>query len=147
MYILDALSKYDIIFQCYFWPVVHIFDAPKMTLNYSSIFPQRVANVQNASLKYATIFQCYIWTRHANFWLVENNIYDPSARIIKNPLNSTIFWTRHLNYATRQLNSATRQKCNYDPNGLPYCFSVIDTLCETFRQTTHQKIKTQKVKT
>ena len=27
---------------------------------------------------------------------------------------------RHLNLATRPLNSATRQKCNYDPNGLPY---------------------------
>ena len=38
-----------------------------------------------------------------------NDIYDPSARIIDNLLNSTIFWTRHLNSATRPLNSATRQ--------------------------------------
>ena len=60
------------------------------------------------------------WTRHANLRRVENYIYDPSARIIKNPLNSTVFWKRHLNLATRSLNSATRQKCNYDPNGLPY---------------------------
>ena len=29
------------------------------------------------------------WTRHANLRRVENYIYDPSARIIKNPLNST----------------------------------------------------------
>ena len=69
------------------------------------------------------------WTRHANFRRVENNIDHPSARIIKNSLNSTIFWTRHLNFATRQINKATsplnlatRQKCNYDPNGLPYCY-------------------------
>ena len=39
---------------------------------------------------------------------VENYIYDPSARIIKNPLNSTVFWKRRLNPATRRLNSATR---------------------------------------
>ena len=32
-----------------------------------------------------------IWTRHANFQRFENNIYDPSARIVKNSLNSTIF--------------------------------------------------------
>ena len=38
-----------------------------------------------------------------------NDIYDPSARINNNPLNSTIFWTSHLNSATRRLNSATRQ--------------------------------------
>ena len=38
-----------------------------------------------------------------------NDIYDPSARIINNLLNSTIFWTRHINSATRPLNSATRQ--------------------------------------
>ena len=35
------------------------------------------------------------WTRHANLRRVENYIYDPSARIIKNPLNSTVF--RRLN--------------------------------------------------
>ena len=56
------------------------------------------------------------WTRHANFRRVDNDIYDPSARIINNLLNSTILWTRllnsatrRLNYTTRQLNSATRQ--------------------------------------
>ena len=38
-----------------------------------------------------------------------NDIYDPSSRIIKNPLNSTIFWTRHLNSATRRRNSVTRR--------------------------------------
>ena len=30
------------------------------------------------------------WTPHANFQVVENDIHGPSARIIKNPLNSTI---------------------------------------------------------
>ena len=40
------------------------------------------------------------WTRHANFRCLENYIYDPSARIINNPLNSTIFWTRQ---TTRRL--------------------------------------------
>ena len=59
VYILDASSKYPIIFQCYFRCVVHIFDASRKTLNYSSIFPRRVDNVQDASPKYATIFQCY----------------------------------------------------------------------------------------
>ena len=48
------------------------------------------------------------WTRHANLRRVENYIYDPSARIIKNLLNSTVIWKRHLNPATRRLNSATR---------------------------------------
>ena len=48
------------------------------------------------------------WTRHANLRRVEKYIYDPSARIIKNLLNSTVFWKRHLNSATRRLNSATR---------------------------------------
>ena len=48
------------------------------------------------------------WTRRANLRRVENYIYDPSARIIKNLLNSTVFWKRHLNPATRRLNSATR---------------------------------------
>ena len=42
-------------------------------------------------------------TRHANFRLVENYIYDPSARIMKNPLNSATFSTRQLNSATRQI--------------------------------------------
>ena len=34
---------------------------------------------------------------------------------------------RPLNSATRSFNSATRQKCNYDPNGLPYmhCVSIV----------------------
>ena len=36
-------------------------------------------------------------------------VYDPSSRIIKNPLNFTILWICHLNSATRRLNSATRQ--------------------------------------
>ena len=48
------------------------------------------------------------WTRHANLRRVENYIYDPSARLIKNPLNSRVFWKRRLNPATRRLNSATR---------------------------------------
>ena len=54
------------------------------------------------------------WTCHANFRRFENDIYDPFARINKNPFNSTIFWTRHLNSATCQLNSAMRQilHCN-----------------------------------
>ena len=50
-----------------------------------------------------------LFWRCANFRRVENDIYDPSARIIKNHLNSTIFWTRHLNSATRRLNCTTRQ--------------------------------------
>ena len=49
------------------------------------------------------------WTRHANIRRGENDIHDPSAKISKNPLNSTIFWTRHLNSVTRRLNSAMRQ--------------------------------------
>ena len=36
-----------------------IFDASKMTLDYSSMFRRCVTNVRNASSKYATIFQCY----------------------------------------------------------------------------------------
>ena len=74
-----------------FWRVGHILDTSKMTLNYSSIFSRRVENVQDALPKYATIFQC-------NFGRIMQ-ILDA-------------FWTRHLN-------SATRQKCNYDPNVLP----------------------------
>ena len=105
VYILS--SKFPTIFQCYFRRVVHISDASRKTLNYSSIFPRRVENVPDASPKYATIFQ-WFWTRHANLRRVENYIYDPSARIIKNPLNSTVFWKRRLNPATRRLNSATR---------------------------------------
>ena len=80
-----------------------------MTLNYSSIFPRRVENVQDASPKYATMFQCYFECVMQNFRLVKNDIYDLSARIIKNSLNSTIFWMRHLNSATRRLNPTTRQ--------------------------------------
>ena len=40
-----------------------------------------------------------------------NNIYDTSARIIKNPLNSTLFWTRHLKLgdASTQLRDASTQ--------------------------------------
>ena len=59
VYILDASSKFPTIFQCYFRRVVHISDASRKTLNYSSIFPRRVENVPDASPKYATIFQCY----------------------------------------------------------------------------------------
>ena len=46
----------------------------------------------------------------SNFLLVEHYIYDPSARIIKTPLNSTTFWMRRLtcNSATRRLRSVTR---------------------------------------
>ena len=46
------------------------------------------------------------WMRHANFRRVQNDIYDPSARIIKNPINFTIFWTGHVNSATCQLRDA-----------------------------------------
>ena len=74
-----------------FWRVGHILDASKMTLNYNSIFSRRVENVQDASPKYATIFQCYF------------------GRIMQ------IFDA----FRTRHLNSATRQKCNYNPNVLP----------------------------
>ena len=77
------------------------------TLNYSSIFARRVENVPDASPKYL-LYLMLFWTRHANLRRVENYIYDPSARIIKNPLNSTVFWKRRLNPATRRLNSATR---------------------------------------
>ena len=44
-------------YHFYFWRVVHIFDASKKTLNYSSIYPRRVENVQDTSPKY--IFKCY----------------------------------------------------------------------------------------
>ena len=66
-----------------------IFDASCTfsTLNYSSIFPRRVENVQDASPKYATIF-----------------LFDFG-----------IFWTRLLNLATRQLDSATRQNSIMTP--------------------------------
>ena len=37
------------------------------------------------------------WTRPANFRRVENDIYDPSARVMKNPFISTVFWKGHLN--------------------------------------------------
>ena len=75
----------------------------KMTLKYSSIFPRRVENVQDASPKYSTIFQCY-------FGRVMQ-IFDQSKMTLmtKIPLNSTIFWTRHLNLATRRVTSATCQ--------------------------------------
>ena len=49
------------------------------------------------------------WTRHANFRRVQNDIYDPSTRIIKNPLNSMIFWTGHVNSATCQSRDASTQ--------------------------------------
>ena len=55
------------------------------------------------------------WTRHASFRRVEMPFMTPSARIIKNPLKSTIFWTRRLNSATRPLNSATRQNAIMTP--------------------------------
>ena len=47
------------------------------------------------------------WTRRANLRRVENYIYDPSARIIKNLLNSTVFWKRHLN--PRRVGSTPRR--------------------------------------
>ena len=84
------------------------------------------------------------WTRHANFRRVENDIYDPSVRIIKNSLNSTIFWTRHLNSsdAMTQLGNTSTQLCDastqlrdtskmqlsyYNPNGLPYWVLLLKT--------------------
>ena len=80
------------------------------------------------------------WTRHANFRRVEMTFMTTRPKI-NNPLNSdnildassqlatrstprrvkfyknivAYFGKAHLNLATR-----TRQKCNYDPNGLPY---------------------------
>ena len=79
-----------------------------MTLNYSSIFPRHVDNVQDA-LPNADLFQCYFG--RVVFILDSSKItfMTPSLRIIENPLNSTIFWKRHLNLATRRLNSVTRQ--------------------------------------
>ena len=64
------------------------------------------------------------WTRHANFRPVENYIYDPSARIFKNPLNFTIFWTRHLNSATRQLNSTKSAQLGNASNFTLKCNSI-----------------------
>ena len=40
------------------------------------------------------------WTRHVNFGRFENDIYDASAIIIKNPLNSIVLTTRQLNDAS-----------------------------------------------
>ena len=56
---------------------MHIFDESKMTLNYTSIFPRRVENVQDASLKYATTFQCYFGR------LMQ--IFDPSEMTFMTP--------------------------------------------------------------
>ena len=74
--------------QCYF------LTRPKMALNYSSMFRRSVTEI------YYYISMLF-WIRHASFRRVENEIYDPSARILKHPLNFTIFWPRHLNSATR----------------------------------------------
>ena len=51
------------------------------------------------------------WTRHANLRRVENYIYDPSARIIKNPLNSTVFLSQPGD-ASAQLRDAFTQLCD-----------------------------------
>ena len=51
-------------------------------------------------------------TRHTHFRRVKNDI-ELSAIISKNPLNLTVPLTRHGNWMTHQ-------KCNYDPNGLPW---------------------------
>ena len=132
-----------------FWRIVHICEASKMTLDYSSIFPNfttgrsctgRVAKICYYNVNVMLDALCKFSTR----W---NDIYDPSTRIIKNPLNSTLFWTRQLNSATRllnlatrplnlttrPLNSATRQKCNYDHNGLPYCYQYFLKILLTFK--------------
>ena len=63
--ILDASAKHPIIFQCYFRRVLHIFDASKKTLNYSSIFPRRVKMYR---------------TRRRNMLLYFNVILDSSCK-------------------------------------------------------------------
>ena len=93
----------------------HVFDA-------SCTLPTRpkwhwiiVAYFHDASKMYRTrhlnrlLYFNVILDASCKFSTRRNDIYDPSARIINNLLNSTIFWTRHLNSATRPLNSATRQ--------------------------------------
>ena len=85
-----------------------IFDASKKTLNYSSIFLRRVKMYRTRRRNMLLYFNV-ILDAFANFPRVENYIYDPSVRIIKNPLNSTTFLSCRLNSATCQLNSATRQ--------------------------------------
>ena len=63
------------------------------------LFRRRFKNVHDALSKYAIICRCYL---DASCKFI-NDIYNPSARIIKNPLNSTVFWARHLNSVMRQL--------------------------------------------
>ena len=52
------------------------------------------------------------WRRHANFRRVENDIYGPYARVIKNALNSTIFWARQIDSST-QLRDASNFTLKY----------------------------------
>ena len=60
-----------------------------------------------------------------NFLGASYIFFDQSKMIFminnSNPLNSTAFWTRHLNLAMCQ-------KYYYDPNGLPYTIGAIVTL-------------------
>ena len=107
VYILDSSSKFPTIFQCYYRRVVHISDASRKTLNYSRIFPRRVENVPTRRRNMLLYFNV-ILDASCKFATRQIYIYDPSARIIKNILNSTVFWKRHHNPATLRLNSATR---------------------------------------
>ena len=83
------------------------------------------------------------WTFHANIKLVENDIYDLSARIIKNPLNSTIFETRDLNSATHRLNSATRQLGDASNFTLKYSSIFRRSVISTWRRvnSTRRRVK------
>ena len=83
----------------------HIFEASKTN--------EYILDASNLLLKRHVHFEhvveicCYIsmlfWTRHANFQRVDSDIYDPSVRIIKNPLISATFWMRQLISATREI--------------------------------------------
>ena len=93
----------------------HIFDASCTLATRPKWHWIIVAYFHDASKMYRTrhlnrlLYFNVILDASCKFSTRRNAIYDTSARIINNPLNSTIFWTRHLNSATRPLNSATRQ--------------------------------------
>ena len=93
----------------------HVFDASCTLATRPKWHWIIVAYFHDASKMYRTrhlirlLYFNVILDASCKFSTRRNDIYDPSARIINNPLNSTIFWTRHLNSATRRFNSATRQ--------------------------------------
>ena len=116
----------------------HVFDA-------SCTLPTRpkwhwiiVAYFHDASKMYRTrhlnrlLYFNVILDASCKFSTRRNDIYDPSARIINNLLNSTIFWTRHLNSATRPLNSATRQILHW--NIVAYFGEASSQLCDASAQ-------------